>query len=75
MLVPWRGLHVTADLVAGDIGQKDIGQDEIRIHLFQAKQGCISVGDSDYFEAFFAQDALAHALGMGTIVGQKDTNN
>ena len=66
-------LEVLADLVAGAAGHHGIGQHDVGIDIIQADQRGIGVADGDDFVAFFAEDALAHALGVRAVVHQQNT--
>src|SRR5207245_1293920 len=52
--------------------QKYIRQNEIGIDVGQSQQSRVAIGEADHFEAFFAQDPLAHTLRVRAIVSQQD---
>ena len=69
------GLDVLAQRQAGIALQPDIGQNQLRPHILQAQQRRVAIGDGDYPVSFFAQDALAHALGVRAMFGQQNSRH
>src|SRR5579871_2576511 len=67
-----RVLDVAAEVESRFSGQENIGQDEIGVHVGEPRKGGFAVGQADHFEAFFAQDSLAHPLCVRAIVRQQD---
>ena len=72
MPVARAALDEPADLVAGVVREKDVGHHQVRVHVLQADQRRLAIGDGYDFEAFLAQDPLSHALGMGAVVSQEN---
>jgi hypothetical protein len=70
MLETRLAFHKSAKLDARFTGQKNIGQNDIGIHVGQPRQGGVTVGKADHFKAFVPQYPLTHPLRMGAVVGQ-----
>src|ERR1017187_1998600 len=73
MAMPRAHLEVLADLVAGAAGHDDIRQHDVGIDVVEADQRGIGIADGHHFIAFFAEDALSHALGVRAVVHQQNT--
>src|SRR5208283_2112396 len=72
MLVAIAGLDAAAQLVARNVGQENVGQDDVGILLVNARQGIVARGGGDNVKALFAQDAFAHPLSVGAVVGEEN---
>ena len=67
------GLDVAAQIEAAGAGQERVGDHQIRIDIGQAQPARSSPSATlDDFEAFFAQNPLAHALRVRAVVRQQD---
>ena len=69
MRVLWLFLDKAAKVVARDLWQKCIDDDDIGIDILEPDDRRLSIGYRHHFEAFFTKDSLAHPLGVGTVVG------
>ena len=65
--------HVAAKLEAGFAGQENVGEDQVGIDVGQPQHGGVAIGEADHFEAFFAQDPLAHTLRVRAVVSQENS--
>jgi hypothetical protein len=65
-------LDVAAEFQASASRQEHVGDYQIGVGNGQARLGGRFIGDAPDFEAFLAQDALAHPLGVRAIVRQQD---
>jgi hypothetical protein len=72
MLETRLAFHVTAKVDARLTGQKNVGENDVGIHIGQPRQGGVAVGQADHFKTFVPQNPLAHSLRVGAIVSQKD---
>ena len=70
--VPRADFDVLAQLVTRTLGHDGVRQNQVGIDVFEANQRGIAVANGHDFEAFFAEDPFAHALGVRAVVSQQN---
>ena len=65
-------LYVVTQLIAGNLGHGDIGNNQVGMGILQAQHRYQTVADRNDFMSLVAKNPLAHALSMRTIVGEQD---
>ena len=73
MAVPRMRLYELAYLVARFARQINVREDKFRVGIRETHERGLAIADRDDLIALVAQDALAHALGVGAVVGQQDS--
>src|SRR4051812_22629257 len=62
-----------AEFEPGNLGHRNVGNDQIRLRVFQTQHRNLPIADSNDFVAFVAEYPLTHALSMRAVISQQDT--
>src|SRR5262245_12635777 len=65
-------LEVLANLKTGSARHHGVGNHHIRVDIVQANQRRVGTAYGDYLVSFFAQDTLAHSLGVRAVIDKQD---